>query len=368
MQDNAKVSIIMPVYNADKFLDRSVCALLNQTYQNIEILCINDGSKDNSLEILNKYAQTDNRVKVFNQENKGPAIARNVGLDNSTGKYIMFCDADDWYEPDMVEQMVYTIEKQNVDFVICDTNIILDKDHNRSGMDIKYHYLTFSGVLNLNSCGKIQSKVHAFLWKKIFKKSIIDKYSIRFPDGLKSDDCLFIREYVLVSDTAFGLNKKLYNHLMQRQSIMGEVFALKTKDYFDSIKTNILIAQFFKQKSIANKNKLNYIISATQDESYFWAQFVKKEDKKEFINLLIQYAEEFDLSEIDKSAQSLLYYAKLKDIKKVKKLLFCTAYPRKNTLIENLFSIRNIPERGKTFKVLTILGFKIKRTQKSKAY
>lgn len=363
---DSKVSIIMPVFNAEKFLEKSIGSLIKQTYRNIEVLCIDDGSNDDSLDILNAFAQKDNRIKVFSQENSGPAFSRNKGLDNSTGDYIMFCDADDWYEDNMVELMVNTIEKKDVDFVICDVNIILDKFHNRPLSDIEFHFLNFSGFLDLNSCMKIQDKVKVFLWKKIFRKNIIDKYNIRFPDGLKSDDCVFIRQYVYVSENCYALDKKLYNHVIRKDSIMGNVFAQKSNDYFDFIQGCILLADFVNKVGLKNKNKLNYILNVVQSESLFWVNFIdKKEELDEYLTYIVHFAEKFDISLIDKSEQPLIYAAKCKSIKDLKKLCKCKNY-RKNTILEDIFSIRNIVDRDKSFKTITIFGIKIKKLIKAK--
>ena len=136
------ISIILPVYNCEKFLSRCLEALLIQTYSNIEVLCINDGSTDKSLQILEQYAQKDSRIKVFSQENSGPAKARNLGLAKARGDYLMFCDSDDWYEPQMCECMLKTIELENVDLVICKANVKIQDNYDsvrtQSG-SIAYH-------------------------------------------------------------------------------------------------------------------------------------------------------------------------------------------------------------------------------------
>ena len=114
------VSIIIPVYNAEKFLDRCLSSVLGQTYQDIEVVAVNDGSKDGSEALLRRYAERDNRVRVISQENAGVAIARNVGLANASGEYILFVDADDWIEPDMAESMLKLLEQtQNADIAVC---------------------------------------------------------------------------------------------------------------------------------------------------------------------------------------------------------------------------------------------------------
>ena len=120
----------MPVYNAERFLPDTIASLLVQTHKNIEILCINDGSVDRSMEILNHFSQQDSRIRVFNQKNSGPAAARNLGLANATGEYLMFCDADDTYEPEMCEVMLRALIENDVDFAMCDANVIeYDDNH-----------------------------------------------------------------------------------------------------------------------------------------------------------------------------------------------------------------------------------------------
>lgn len=115
---NKLISIIMPVYNAEKYLNRSIESIMNQTYNNIEIILVNDGSTDNSLEICTNYQEKDNRIKLINQENKGVSFARNKGIDEATGDYIMFIDSDDYIEKNMIEDMTSKIADNDVDLVI----------------------------------------------------------------------------------------------------------------------------------------------------------------------------------------------------------------------------------------------------------
>ena len=115
---NKLISIIMPVYNAEKYLNRSIESIMNQTYNNIEIILVNDGSTDNSLEICTSYQEKDNRIKLINQANKGVSFARNKGIDEATGDYIMFIDSDDYVEKNMIEDMVSKITEDDIDLVI----------------------------------------------------------------------------------------------------------------------------------------------------------------------------------------------------------------------------------------------------------
>lgn len=115
---NKLISIIMPVYNAEKYLNRSIESIMNQTYNNMEIILVNDGSTDNSLEICTNYQKKDNRIKLINQENKGVSIARNRGIDEATGDYIMFIDSDDYIEKNMIKDMEAKITEDDIDLVI----------------------------------------------------------------------------------------------------------------------------------------------------------------------------------------------------------------------------------------------------------
>lgn len=206
-----EISIIIPVYNAEPYLRECLDSIINQTFKNFEVLCINDGSRDNSLDILSEYADKDNRIKLFSQENSGPAQARNVGLAKAKGEYIMFCDADDSYEPAMCEEMYKTITEQDVDIAMCNTN----------GYDPHYGSYYFRnpiGKYNVETKQKCETNV--FLWNKIFKNKLINQYNIKFPAGYKSDDNYFVYAYMSIVKTIYYLDKKLINHYERENSIM----------------------------------------------------------------------------------------------------------------------------------------------------
>ena len=114
------ISIIVPVYNTEKYLDQCIQSVLVQTYTNWELLLINDGSTDLSGTICDQYATKDRRIRVFHKENGGVSSARNVGLDNARGKWIMFIDADDWVEPSMLKELRTVALDNNADYVYCD--------------------------------------------------------------------------------------------------------------------------------------------------------------------------------------------------------------------------------------------------------
>ncbi|OCG79555.1 glycosyltransferase family 2 protein [Gilliamella sp. Occ4-3] len=230
------ISIIVPVYNCDKYLKKSIDSLLNQTISNIEIICIDDGSTDESSNILKDYANKHSHIVLLSQENKGPAIARNRGIAIARGEYIMFCDSDDWYEPAMCEKMLETIRLKNVDIVMCNCNIVkYDVSYDARDDDISYHKLNIFGYHSLNF--DLKYKVNSVLWNKIFKKSIIDKFNIDFPSGHYHDDMAFILQYLCSSKNLYGIDCNLYNYVFRSNSIMHQTYftANHEKKLFDVI-------------------------------------------------------------------------------------------------------------------------------------
>ena len=170
-----KISIIMPVYNAGKYLPTCLKALSAQTLKEIEIICIDDGSADNSLKILQKYAEQDKRFKVYTQKNAGPAAARNQGLKKAQAPYLMFCDADDWYEPNMCERLYRKIISNSLDVVCCHP-ILEVEDGGKRPLPDNFYFPQKGPSISL-------MEINCFLWNKILKKDLIDHYHITFPTG-----------------------------------------------------------------------------------------------------------------------------------------------------------------------------------------
>jgi glycosyltransferase involved in cell wall biosynthesis len=274
------------VYNAEKYLRECLDSILRQSFHDIEVLCVDDGSTDASPRILSEYARKDTRFKLFSQKNSGPATARNVGLRHASGEYIMFCDADDMYEPSMCEQMARTLKETNVDFVMCDANIVAtDENHGRSQGDIDYHKLHFQGEIQLTDARK--KGVNVLLWNKIFKRDLIQKYQIAFPDGYECDDSAFYMQYVSVSETAFGLNRELYDYRLLNNSVMGRIFAQKQYGrFFDKAYALSFVASFLNKNNLMEKN-LWFIDTVDSEISNFFPYFDKGQ-KKEFLKLITE--------------------------------------------------------------------------------
>ena len=339
------ISIIVPVYNAEKYIERCLNSLINQTYNYIEILCIDDGSKDNSYNIIKEFK--DKRIKLLRQENAGPAKARNLGLKNSNGEYIMFCDADDYYEPNMCELMLETIIKQNVDFVICDTNII-DYYNNklRSSAETNYYKLRYKGYNNLGRDELI--KVNAVLWNKIYKKSIIDNGDIKFLNGYEHDDPNFVIKYLINCNTYYGLENKLYNYrVININSVMANYYTKKNKEkMLDFIYAYNDIIEYILNHNF-REQILDYIIIQYYNIICNFQRYLYKEQLIKLVEIQKLFFK--DIKEFDKN----WYIKKIKEssINQCLKL-----YKIKLTPLEWIFSLKNKNEHE---KLVTILGIQL---------
>lgn len=294
---NEKISIILPVYNSEDFIRRTLNSLIAQTYKNIEILCINDGSSDNSLNILQEYSKIDNRIKVFSQENSGPAKARNTGLANATGEYLMFCDSDDSYEPDMVEVMAKVIMEHDVDFAMCDAKVVIQDKSNNARLQgaVNYHtnMVNQNGIIELDLAKKYQMKV--LLWNKIFKADKIKKYGISFPNGFEHDDVFFIHEYLFTAKKYYAVNKQLYNYHIRNNSIMDLFYKrIDIKKLYDRIRPFKFLFDFLIRNKdlLTEANKLLYLSIVTDK---FIVSFMRdcktsqeKQTAKEIISDLVE--------------------------------------------------------------------------------
>ncbi|WP_270568130.1 glycosyltransferase family 2 protein, partial [Clostridium beijerinckii] len=222
------VSIIIPVYNVQKYLKKCLESVIRQTMKDIEIIIINDGSIDNSLEICRQYSKNDKRIKLIDKKNEGVSKARNTGILHATGKYICFVDSDDWIESNMIENLYNFVLVNDSDFCMC--NFIKENeskcDYVRSNLDKK--------VLNENEIKKHlliplierddNEKEHILArfrtpWGKLFKRDIIEKYNIRFKEDLIiGEDFLFNLDFLIHANKVIISDKFHYHYINNTNS------------------------------------------------------------------------------------------------------------------------------------------------------
>lgn len=207
-----KISIIIPVYNAELYLKKCINSAINQTYENIEIVCVNDGSTDNSLEILNSF--DDERIKIIDIENHGVGYARNLGMENMTGDFVIFLDSDDYIEKTCCEDLIENQIKNSSDLSYC--------GHYTKTVDGKVcgQYVPIITQSKTPIIDRYRITRHLVVTKKLFKTSIIKKNNIQFDTTLHyAEDSLFLVQYLSFCNTISGIKKMLYTDVVNPKSL-----------------------------------------------------------------------------------------------------------------------------------------------------
>ncbi|WP_054834619.1 glycosyltransferase [Methanobrevibacter arboriphilus] len=254
--DNVKISVIIPVYNAEKYLKQCLNSITKQTLRDIEIICINDGSTDNSLKILREYAEKDERFKIINQKNAGAGSARNVGLDNATGEYVSFIDADDWIKHKLYKKLYSIAEKENLDIIMFK---MINYDHEKDKLyETNYYNLSelkkwFDGSLFSEKITKNKIfNMSVSPGGKFYKRSLIESINARYPEGIIFEDTPFYMETYLNAKRCKIINEYLYFRRRSEKSVTTQF----DKHYEDIIyMSNILIDLFKKHDKYKSYKK-----------------------------------------------------------------------------------------------------------------
>ncbi len=240
-----KVSLIIPVYNVENYIEKCLNSVVNQTLKDMEVIIVNDGSKDLSKQKIQKYLEKYPWIKYLEKENGGLSDARNYGMPYATGKYIAFLDSDDYVEETMYEEMYNIAEKENADMVDCD---FVWEYPNRKRKDIGEIYKTKKEMIE---------KCRVVAWNKIIKREILEKTKIKFPVGLRYEDMEFFYKLVpYINKVSFI--KKCFVHYVQRENSIANTQNVRTKEIF-IILDNII--SYYKEKGLYDeyRDELEYI-------------------------------------------------------------------------------------------------------------
>ena len=219
---NPTVSIIVPVYNAQRTLRRCIDSVLNQTFSDFELLLVDDGSKDESGEICDSYALRDERVKVFHIENSGVSAARNVALDRARGEYLQFLDSDDWITADATQQFVRAARKYDCDMVISDFYRVVNDRLSVKG-DIEEAAVMSREEFAAHMMENPADFYYGVLWNKLFRRSIVEEHALRMnPEISWCEDFLFKMDYIRYADRFYALNVPLYYYVKAKGSLASQ--------------------------------------------------------------------------------------------------------------------------------------------------
>ena len=270
-EDLMKVSVIVPVYNTEKYLEKCLDSLVNQTLKDIEIIVINDGSPDNSQKIIDKYKKEYKNIKAYKKENGGISDTRNYGIEKATGDYIAFIDSDDYVSLDMYEKMYNKAVSGNFDIVVCDLNYVYENSDEIKRVSSKIEHDT-------TDIKKVMINNYPAVWNKIFKRKLIK--DIKFKKGVWFEDVEFLYK-VYPYTKSIGVVKEAYNQYLQRKGSITKSVDPRIYNYIDN--WNGLI-DYYKDNDLYDKYKLELEYSYIR---YIYATFIKQAtsfDKEEYKN------------------------------------------------------------------------------------
>jgi glycosyltransferase involved in cell wall biosynthesis len=232
--NDVKVSIIVPVYNVEKYLRQCVDSIVNQSLKEIEIICINDGSTDNSLQILEGYAQRDKRIKIINKRNEGLSAARNTGMEYATGEYIGFVDSDDFINEKMYENLYKNAKSNKSDIVMCPAYVF---DNNNPELNHKKPYFSLefldkkfdNKVFDHTNAKNLIFKVNVTCWNKIYKSQFLNEIGAKFHKIYFEDNIFFFETYLKAKRISL-IRDFLYYYRINRP---GSFITEGNKKFFD---------------------------------------------------------------------------------------------------------------------------------------
>lgn len=281
-----KISIIIPVYKVQEYLERCILSIIQQTYKNLEIILIDDGSPDNCGEICDKYKEQDKRIKVIHKQNEGVSVARNIGIDLATGEYLFFVDSDDYLGENIIDRLYKNLTKYNADISMC--NYIRVSDYNTKVSNNEENIKMYSNIQALEKLYKDTFTFHedysVFIapWNKLYKKSMFD--NIRYPIGKFYEDGATIYKVLYKANNIVYSDSVLYYYYQRSGSTSRKSFDKTRLDRLDAFKGQMI---FYKEKKL--------------DNLYFYAY-------NTYLNMIIEYyflSQECNMIEISNDMKNL---------------------------------------------------------------
>ena len=301
IENNPKISIVIPIYNVEKYLSNCIESITNQSFQNYEMILVNDGSKDSSLEICYKYKKNNNKIKIVNKENGGLSSARNAGIKIAKGKYIVFIDPDDEIDKNYFNTLYTIAEENNCDFVVGNYVIVPGGQKVTSG----YNYNT---VLNGKDFILSNKNIHTrndlcFVWRNIYKLDIIKKNNIKFNEEVFiGEDVIFNIEFFLKSKKGYATDKIIYYYRVDNPN------SLMRASYKPKLESSLI-----KQYEIRKKLSIDYHLLNNKDYRKDMANYYIKNIYTMIINNLRNGNQE----NIEEKIIDIINYKMFKDNTKI---------------------------------------------------
>lgn len=275
-----RISVIIAVYNTEKYLEKSVRSVMGQTYRDLNIICVNDGSTDGSLDILRRLQKEDSRIVIVDKPNGGMGDARNAGLKMADSEWIAFVDSDDFIEPDAFEKVSHAFGA-NPDMIHFGTSVVQEEGFTYRSTNKKYFDIRFSGLVEID--GDIIMKSDVVIWNKFFRRSILDRYDIHFED-IYYEDFAFTLQYMFSIRTVYYIEDRLYNYVRHPESVMGRTYArsARTINHMSAMRH---VLTYLEQRGMVNEKNERALANLFAKSYKFTVQFVLPEQLPEVVSL-----------------------------------------------------------------------------------
>ncbi len=285
-----KISIIVPCYNSEKTIDRCLRALINQTYKNLEIICVDDGSSDNTVKKLKEYSTKDKRIKYIENKHGGASAARNTGIDNSTGDYVMFCDSDDYYTEDACESLLRDMLKYNVD-------VVRGRHKFENGkVDCYYNYYGLYDIYKIRDKiipGLLDGGVLGFAVLLLIKKEVLNR--VRFDeDIMMMEDKVFSLNLYLNVSSVYQSDKVIYNYIVSNPNSVSSDEERKIKRIKDIINVYLITKKLLCQNGLYSKENESKLIYS---HYYMFSREIENIKDPKSRNIIIKELEKLSKNE-----------------------------------------------------------------------
>lgn len=281
-----EISVIIPVYNIQQHLRECLDSVLGQSYPHLQVICVDDGSTDESPAILAQYAQKDNRVQVIRQQNAGPGAARNTGLEAATGEYVIFLDSDDWFEPDFLEKMVDTAQREGADVAICRA-VEFDTNSGRelpSQWMMKKQYLP--GKLAFapqEMADHLFQFTYGMPWDKFYRRELLTTSGIRYPALKNSEDLAFVYPTLLAAKRIAVVDEVLIHHRINRMASVSNSRCGQPEAPYEAFQ---IVKEYLEQHQLMDTYRRSFLNWAMEFLVWHISNMSQRDIQKQYLNTL----------------------------------------------------------------------------------
>lgn len=350
------ISVVIPVYNIEKYIAGCLESVISQSYENLEIICVDDGSSDQSGKICEEYALKDSRIKVIHQKNCGQSAARNTGIQNSSGEYLSFIDGDDKIKQGTYKKVIDVFNK-DVDVVWFGMDIIYEAHEEYRQSDADYYGLKFTGKQQITD--ELLWQSDCSVCNKIFKSKHIKDNNIYFLEGHLYEDALFYWQIFSIIKNAYYINDKLYVYHRRQNSTMSRTFEKKENVAIQHIFIMDYLYNFWKKKNLFSQKKAIFSKLLLQ---YFWFAVRNSPDfeKARCVWEMTKRLRDWDIDCSNDNTLSYLKDGKYQIFLGPEKAITSSPKAKKMKPLERLFCVR----REGNHKVVRLFGLKIASKRK----